>query len=67
MFYWRLWYIDWFTLSNKDKFAGKVYIELTFWSNVGVLSSIINGLITSWLIHLLKGASTGEKGLAETT
>ncbi|KAF8803710.1 hypothetical protein BYT27DRAFT_7108876 [Phlegmacium glaucopus] len=24
---------DWFTLSNKDKFAGKVYMELTFWSN----------------------------------
>ncbi|KAF9535084.1 hypothetical protein CPB83DRAFT_879304 [Crepidotus variabilis] len=24
---------DWFTLSNKDKFAGKVYLELTFWSN----------------------------------
>lgn len=41
-----VWYIDWFTLSNKDKFAGKVYIELTFWSNVRVLSSIINGLVT---------------------
>ncbi len=25
---------DWFTLTNKDKFAGKVYLELTFWSNV---------------------------------
>lgn len=25
---------DWFTLMNKDKFAGKVYLELTFWSNV---------------------------------
>ncbi|KXN86339.1 Ingression protein fic1 [Leucoagaricus sp. SymC.cos] len=24
---------EWFTLSNKDKFAGKVYLELTFWSN----------------------------------
>lgn len=26
--------LEWFTLSNKDKFAGKVYLELTFWSNV---------------------------------
>lgn len=26
--------IEWFTLSNKEKFAGKVYLELTFWSNV---------------------------------
>lgn len=25
---------EWFTLTNKDKFAGKVYLELTFWSNV---------------------------------
>ncbi|KAJ3514566.1 hypothetical protein NLJ89_g2306 [Agrocybe chaxingu] len=24
---------EWFTLTNKDKFAGKVYLELTFWSN----------------------------------
>ncbi|TFK29310.1 hypothetical protein FA15DRAFT_632252 [Coprinopsis marcescibilis] len=24
---------EWFTLNNKDKFAGKVYLELTFWSN----------------------------------
>ncbi|KAJ7742444.1 hypothetical protein DFH07DRAFT_750407 [Mycena maculata] len=24
---------EWFTLMNKDKFAGKVYLELTFWSN----------------------------------
>ncbi|KAJ7283811.1 hypothetical protein C8J57DRAFT_746134 [Mycena rebaudengoi] len=24
---------DWFDLKNKDKFAGKVYLELTFWSN----------------------------------
>lgn len=27
---------EWFDLTNKDKFAGKVYLELTFWSNVGV-------------------------------
>ena len=25
---------EWFTLTSKDKFAGKVYLELTFWSNV---------------------------------
>ncbi|KAG7097156.1 hypothetical protein E1B28_004534 [Marasmius oreades] len=24
---------EWFTLMNKDRFAGKVYLELTFWSN----------------------------------
>ncbi|KAF8914111.1 hypothetical protein CPB84DRAFT_1758431 [Gymnopilus junonius] len=24
---------EWFTLTHKDKFAGKVYLELTFWSN----------------------------------
>ncbi|KAF5321032.1 hypothetical protein D9619_000857 [Psilocybe cf. subviscida] len=24
---------EWFQLSNKDKFAGRVYLELTFWSN----------------------------------
>ncbi|KAL1723546.1 hypothetical protein EV715DRAFT_269606 [Schizophyllum commune] len=24
---------DWFDLSYKDRFAGKVYLELTFWSN----------------------------------
>lgn len=25
---------EWFTLTNKDKFSGKVYLEMTFWSNV---------------------------------
>ncbi|KAF8845688.1 hypothetical protein BDN67DRAFT_993347 [Paxillus ammoniavirescens] len=24
---------EWFTLMNKDKYAGEVYLELTFWSN----------------------------------
>ncbi|THV03294.1 hypothetical protein K435DRAFT_851962 [Dendrothele bispora CBS 962.96] len=24
---------DWYTLMSKDRFAGKVYIEMTFWSN----------------------------------
>ncbi|KAL5527269.1 hypothetical protein ACEPAG_6060 [Sanghuangporus baumii] len=24
---------EWFVLSNKDKFSGEVYLELTFWSN----------------------------------
>ncbi|EKM59662.1 uncharacterized protein PHACADRAFT_170250, partial [Phanerochaete carnosa HHB-10118-sp] len=24
---------EWFTLMNKDKYSGEVYIELTFWSN----------------------------------
>ncbi len=34
MIYLIRFYLEWFTLSNKDKFAGKVYLELTFWSNV---------------------------------
>lgn len=25
---------EWFTLMNRDKYAGEVYLELTFWSNV---------------------------------
>jgi neural Wiskott-Aldrich syndrome protein len=25
---------EWFTLRNKDKYCGEVYLELTFWSNV---------------------------------
>ncbi|KAI9510409.1 hypothetical protein F5148DRAFT_995161 [Russula earlei] len=24
---------EWFTLHNKDKYSGEVYLELTFWSN----------------------------------
>ncbi|CAG7852608.1 SubName: Full=Uncharacterized protein {ECO:0000313/EMBL:CCA74969.1} [Serendipita indica DSM 11827] len=24
---------EWFTLMNKDKYSGEVYLELTFWSN----------------------------------
>jgi hypothetical protein len=27
-------YSEWFTLLNKDKYSGEVYLELTFWSNV---------------------------------
>lgn len=60
--------IDWFTLSNKDKFAGKVYMELTFWSNVSTLSSIIHSfyhLIDSSVKN--KGAAAGEKNLPQTT
>lgn len=34
---------EWFTLSNKDKFAGKVYLELTFWSNVSTFKSVLGG------------------------
>lgn len=26
--------LEWFTLLNKDKYSGEVYLELTFWSNV---------------------------------
>ncbi|THH33776.1 hypothetical protein EUX98_g419 [Antrodiella citrinella] len=25
---------EWFTLMNKEKYSGEVYLELTFWSNV---------------------------------
>lgn len=28
--------VEWFTLTNKDKYCGEVYLELTFWSNVRV-------------------------------
>jgi hypothetical protein len=27
---------EWYTLLNKDKYSGEVYMEFTFWSNVGV-------------------------------
>ena len=30
--------LEWFSLSNKDKYCGEVYLELTFWSNVSSLS-----------------------------
>lgn len=29
--------VEWFDLQSKGKFAGKVYLELTFWSNVSLL------------------------------
>ena len=29
--------LEWFSLSNKDKYCGEVYLELTFWSNVSNL------------------------------
>ncbi|KAF8076197.1 hypothetical protein FPV67DRAFT_1617778 [Lyophyllum atratum] len=32
--------LQWFTLMNKDKFSGKVYLELTFWSNASTASYI---------------------------
>ena len=25
---------EWFALSSKHKYAGEIYLELTFWSNV---------------------------------
>jgi hypothetical protein len=48
---------EWFTLSNKDKFAGKVYLELTFWSNVSCFSRLVAPQ-DSYLI----GSSTREEG-----
>ncbi|KIY49552.1 hypothetical protein FISHEDRAFT_41136 [Fistulina hepatica ATCC 64428] len=35
---------EWFTLMHKGKFAGKVYLELTFWSNVRDALSVIQTL-----------------------
>ena len=35
---------EWFTLTNKDKFAGKVYLELTFWSNVSLWPELFSFL-----------------------
>jgi len=32
---------EWFILTNKDKFSGKVYLELTFWSNVSYLGCFV--------------------------
>lgn len=41
-----LWYLieglEWFTLMNKDKFAGKVYLELTFFSNVCIFKLFLD-------------------------
>lgn len=39
--------LEWFTLMNKDKYAGEVYVELTFWSNVRET----NGLETMLTCH----------------
>ncbi|KAH0839662.1 hypothetical protein J3R83DRAFT_582 [Lanmaoa asiatica] len=39
---------EWFTLMNKDKYAGEVYVELTFWSNVRRETS---GLATMLIHH----------------
>lgn len=33
--------VDWFTLMNKGKYSGEVYLELTFWSNVRDLFGLI--------------------------
>jgi hypothetical protein len=32
-------FTEWFALSAKDKYAGEVYLELTFWSNVSLTSA----------------------------
>jgi hypothetical protein len=41
---------EWFTLMNKDKYCGEVYLELTFWSNVRTIPySILFGSIR--IIH----------------
>jgi hypothetical protein len=39
--------VEWFTLMNKEKFAGKVFIELTFWSNVRLSSLSSPAVLTS--------------------
>lgn len=27
-------FTEWYTLTNKEKYCGEVYVEMTFWSNV---------------------------------
>ncbi|KAH9844063.1 uncharacterized protein C8Q71DRAFT_697301 [Rhodofomes roseus] len=34
---------EWFTLTNKDKYCGEVYLELTFWSNEPVPVKKVTG------------------------
>lgn len=33
---------EWFTLLHKDKYSGEVYLELTFWSNVRYVLSMMH-------------------------
>ena len=33
---------EWFTLLHKGKYSGEVYLELTFWSNVRYLLSMMH-------------------------
>ena len=47
---------EWFTLMNKDKYSGEVYLELTFWSNVRHL-----GHFASQLLMLRTGARANRK------
>jgi Ca2+-dependent lipid-binding protein len=38
---------EWFTLMYKDKYAGEVYLELTFWSNVSPFIILWVSLLTN--------------------
>ncbi len=31
--------LEWFTILHKEKYCGEVYLELTFWLDVRVISS----------------------------
>ena len=55
---------EWFTLMNKDKYAGEVYIELTFWSNV--CRCFLKSYDFPYLTTSNVGTSPSEKKCAET-
>jgi len=55
---------EWFTLMNKDKYAGEVYIELTFWSNV--CRCFLKSYDFPYLMTSNVGTSPSEKKCAET-
>lgn len=54
---------EWFTLMNKEKYCGEVYLELTFWSNVCPLSFYRE----SKLMHDYLGETSREESHAKTS
>lgn len=56
---------EWFTLMNKDKYAGEVYIELTFWSNVCCRFPGLSSLHRLMASNV--GTSSSKEECAETT
>jgi hypothetical protein len=56
-------YTEWFTLTNKDKYCGEVYLELTFWSNVRASSLYLTHFYLTKLHSLLPGKASGEESI----